>query len=81
MAFSIDTFLQTFLHPPTGTSPQDILAKLRHHIDVANNPAQYSTDTSVPALRAKRRNARQALRRLAKNHPLLAEQLMRAEGR
>ncbi|HKV92332.1 MAG TPA: hypothetical protein VJW20_07270 [Candidatus Angelobacter sp.] len=77
MTFSIDRFLQTFLRPPSGTSPQDIYAKIRHHIDVANNPAQYSSDTSVLALRVKRRNARQAVRRLVLKHPEIAEQLMR----
>lgn len=77
MTFSIDSFFQTFLRPPTGTSPQDITAKILHHIDVANNPAQYSSDHSTPALRAKRRSARQSLRRLALKHQEIAAKLMR----
>ncbi len=77
MTFSVDTFLRTFLSPPKGSSAQEIYAKLRHHIDVANNPAQYSSDTSVLALRTKRRNARQSLRRMVLKHPEIAEQFMR----
>lgn len=76
-SFSLNTFLQAFLKPPTGTSPEDIAAKLRHYIDVANNPSQYSDDHSTFALRAKRRNARQSLRRLVQKHPQIAAQLMR----
>jgi hypothetical protein len=76
MTFSLDSFFQTFLRPPTGTSPQDITAKILHFIDVANNPAQYSDDHSTHALRAKRRSARQSLRRLALKHQALAAQLM-----
>jgi hypothetical protein len=77
MTFSVDTFLRTFLSPPKGTSPQDIAAKIRHYIDVANNPAQYSDDHTTFALRAKRRSARQCLRRLVQKHPQIAAQLMR----
>jgi hypothetical protein len=76
MTFSVDTFLRAFLSPPSGSTPQDIINKIRHYIDVANNPAQYSSDTSIPALRAKRRNARQSLRRLVLKHPEIAAQIM-----
>ena len=76
MIFSLDSFFQTFLRPPTGKSPQDISAKILHYIDVVNNPEQYSEDHSTPALRAKRRSARQSLRRLALKHQALAAKLM-----
>jgi hypothetical protein len=76
-SFSLDTFLQAFLKPPTGTSPEDIVARLRHYIDVANNPSQYSDDHSTDALRAKRRSARQNLRRIALKYPHIAAQLLR----
>lgn len=77
MTFSVDTFLRTFLSVPKGKSPEDIAAKIRHYVDVANNPSQYSDDPSTFALRAKRRSARQSLRRLVQKHPQIAAQLMR----
>jgi hypothetical protein len=76
VTFTLDSFFQTFLRPPTGSSPQDITAKILHFIDVANNPAQYSEDHSTLALRAKRRSAKQSLRRLALKHQDLAAKLM-----
>jgi hypothetical protein len=76
MTFSLDSFFKTFLRPPTGTSPQDITAKILHFIDVVNNPAKYSDDNSTHALRAKRRSAKQSLRRLALKHQELAAKLM-----
>ena len=81
MTAPIDRFFQTFVRPPTGKSPEDILAKLRHYIDVANDPSTYATDKSAFAVRAKRRNARQAIRRLVQRHPEIAAQMMRETKR
>jgi hypothetical protein len=77
MTFSVDSFLAAFLSPPSGSTPQDIISKIRHQIDVVNHPEEHSSDTSIPALRAKRRNARQSLRRLVLKHPEIAAQIMR----
>jgi len=72
----IEQFFDIFVRPPHGKSPDAILAKLRHHIDVANHADQYVSDKSTFAIRAKRRNALQAIRRLVQRHPALAAQMI-----
>ena len=76
MQQSTRVFLQTFLAPPEGKSPQDIKARLLHWIEVANSPEQFTGDPSAHTLAAKRRSARQNVKRLAERHPEIAAQLM-----
>jgi hypothetical protein len=70
-------FLSQFLTTPKGNSPQDIEARIRHWIDVYNDPAQYTEDKSPYAVAAKRKAARQSLRRLLERHSAIGEQIMR----
>lgn len=74
---SVDTFLETFLEPPPGKSPQQIKARLLHWIELANHPERFSVDKSAIALAKKRRSARQSLKRLAERHPEIAAALLR----
>jgi hypothetical protein len=77
---TLDSFFQKFIRPLTGTSPQDLLSKAHHLIDVVNDPAQYAVDTSPFALRAARRSARQSLRRLMLKRPEVLKQIMAAKN-
>jgi len=74
---SVDSFLKAFLAPPPGDSPQDIKARLLHWIAVANEPHKFLTENNPHSVAAKRRSARQNLRRLAQRHPEIADQLMK----
>ena len=71
----IDHFLNKFLKPPAGATPEAIKEKLRYWIDVANSPEKYTDDRTPYALGALRRNARQNARRIALRNPRVAEQL------
>ena len=80
-ASNLDEFIQTFLpSPPKGDSPANIATRIRHWIDVYNHPEKFTDDHSPYALRAKKRSARQNVRRLAEKHPDIAGRIM-AEAR
>lgn len=76
MTVSVDTFVQTFVGPPKGNSPEQIAERIRHWVDVCNHPERYCQDASPYAISAKRRTARQNLRRMTRKHPHVAEQIM-----
>ncbi len=79
---TLDSFCEKFLQPAKGDSPEQIANRIRHWIEVCNRAEEFCQDSSPYALSAKRRSARQNLRRLVKKHPLIAEQIRReAEGR
>lgn len=75
---SVDSFLKAFLAPPPGDSPQDIKTRLLHWVAVANDPEKFIEDQSTHAVAAKRKSARQNLKRLAERHPDIAAELMKA---
>lgn len=68
--------LLKFLTPPKGSGPEVLIEKIKHYIAVCNHPEQFSADRSPYAVAAKRRGARQNIRRLLKSHPELASVLM-----
>ena len=71
-------FAAKFVKPPKGDSPEQIEGRIRHWVDVANHPEAFvKGDTSRFAISAKRRSARQSLRRLLHKHPEVAEAMMR----
>jgi|HubBroStandDraft_5_1064220.scaffolds.fasta_scaffold853916_2 hypothetical protein len=75
---AVSDFLGTFLMPPKGDSPEAIAERIRHWIYVANHPEEFVKDDPSPyAISAKRRTARQNLRRLVKNHEQIAASIMR----
>ncbi len=76
MPQEIDQFLNAFLVPPPGQSPQSIKDRCLHWIDVCNEPEKFTTEQNGHALAAKRRSARQCLRRLAERHPEIVAALM-----
>jgi hypothetical protein len=77
MADEMKQFIEQFLRPPKGDSPEQIMGRIRHWIDAAQHPEQFvGGDSSVHAIRAQRRNALQNLRRHLKKHPVLAKQVM-----
>jgi len=72
---NIETFLTEFLDKtPKGNSIAD---RIRHWIAVYENPQSFTTDASPYAVAAKRKAARQNLKRLAARHQAVAEQIMR----
>lgn len=78
MNTAIDIFLAKFLVPPKGDSPEEIADRIRYWIEVANHPEKFVKDDSSPyAVSAKRRTARQNLRRLVSKHSQVAAQIMR----
>jgi hypothetical protein len=77
MTVSLDTFFQRFLRPPKGNSSEQIAERIRHWIDVCNHPERYSQDANEYAISAKRRTARQNLRRLGRKHPHIVAEIMR----
>jgi hypothetical protein len=81
MQTELEKFLQRYLQPPKGNSPEQVAARIRHWIRVANDPTSFvNGDTSSYAISAKRRTARQNIRRLLKNYPQVAEQVMRDDA-
>jgi hypothetical protein len=74
---SLETFLQTFIKPPHGASPDIIKAWMLHHTDVINRA---NLSQLIPAGRKRsahqRKMARQSLRRLILRYPHLANQLV-----
>ena len=77
----IKDFTDKFLKLPKGDSPEQIAARIRHWVDVANTPEAFvEADTSPYAIRAKRRSALQNVRRLLKRHPDVAEAMMQQPG-
>jgi hypothetical protein len=73
----VKEFADKFLKAPRGDSPEQIAARIRHWVDVANHPEAFvAGDTSPYAISAKRRSARQNLRRLLQKHPHIAEALL-----
>lgn len=74
---TIKEFTEKFLQIPKGDSPEQIEARIRHWVDVVNHPEAFvAEDTSPYAISAKRRSARQNLRRLLQKHPDVAEAIM-----
>jgi hypothetical protein len=79
MAFdpTLKEFTDMFLQPPKGNSPEQIAARIRHWVDVANAPEAFvAGDASPYAISAKRRSARQNLGRLLKRYPDVAKSIM-----
>lgn len=77
-ADQIDQLLKGFLKtPPRRNGPEQVKTRLLQHIQIANNPEQYCTDESQPALAKRRRNAIQGIRRLAERYPDIAAQLLK----
>ena len=73
----IKEFTDKFLNLPKGDSPEQIEARIRHWVDVANHPEAFTNgDTSPYSISAKRRSARQNLRRLLQRHPEVAKTIM-----
>ena len=82
MSTQLDGFMERYLSAPQGSSPEQIVARIRHWIHVANHPEQFvNGDTSRYAISAKRRSARQNLRRLLKSYPAIAEQVMQEDSK
>lgn len=81
MNHEVEQFFSKFLSSPKGNSPQDIEARVRHWIDAANHPEQYTQDKSPYAVAARRKSARQNLRKLLVRHPHIAGQIMRETNR
>ena len=73
---NVNQFLERFLNTPSGKSPQAIRSRFQHWAEVYANPDQFSQDHSPHALAAKRKSARQCLRRLAERHPGVASELI-----
>lgn len=82
MNTGVDLFLDKFLLPPKSDSAKATTERIRYWIDVANHPEQFVKDDLSPyAISAKRRTARQNLRRLLKKYGQVAATLMHeAEG-
>ena len=77
MTTVVETFLEKFLRAPKGNSPEQITGRIRHWIDVCNHPERYCKDAGAYAISAKRRSARQNLRRLARKNPHIVADIMR----
>lgn len=74
---TIKEFTEKFLKPPKGDSPEQIEARIRHWVDVANHPEAFvNGDKSQYSISAKRRSALQNLRRVLKRHPDVAKAIM-----
>lgn len=73
---SAQEFLTRFLPPPSGQSPEAVRARFKHWVEVYAHPEQFTEDHSPHALAAKRKSARQCLRRLAERHPKIADALL-----
>lgn len=74
---TIKEFTDKFLKPPKGDSPEQIEARIRHWVDVANHPEAFVAGDKNPySISAKRRSALQNLRRLLKRHPDVAKTIM-----
>ena len=73
---NIQQFLDTFLIPPKGKSPQEIRDRFKHWAEVYAHPEQFTKDHNPHALAAKRKSARQCLRRLTERHPDIAKVLL-----
>jgi hypothetical protein len=76
MEHFVDRLLQTFLVPTSGRSPQSVRDRFKHWITVYSHPEKFTEDRSPHALAAKRKSARQCLKRLADRHPEVAAALM-----
>ena len=83
MPNDVDAFIKKFLRPPksSANSPDDVAARLRYWISVVNRPELFmkEDDPNPYAVSARRRTARQNLRRLLKKYPDVAAQVMREE--
>ena len=78
MDTTVNSFLEKFLRPSGGNSAGAVADRIRFWIGMANRPEDFvKGDPSPYAISAKRRTARQNLRRLLKKHPQVAAQIMR----
>ena len=73
----VQQFIHTFTVPPSGRTPQTLRERFQHWIEVYAHPEQFTKDHSPHALAAKRKSARQCLRRLAERHPEVAAAFLR----
>jgi hypothetical protein len=73
----VQKFIDQFLILPSGKSPAAIRDRFEHWREVHSHPEKYTEDQSPHALAAKRKSARQCLRRLAERHPDIAASLVR----
>ena len=69
--------LSHFITPPKGTSPAAIKDRILHWLDVSTNPQNHIMDSSAYAVAARRKTARQNLRKLILKYPSLAAELKR----
>lgn len=66
--------------PIPKDSPESIVENIIKWIGVANNPAKFYQDAGDYELRARRRNARQNVRRLLSRHPALVPMVAKLMG-
>lgn len=69
MQDTIQTFIEKFLIPTPGKSPQAIKDRILHWVEVANHPEKFTSTQDIHAIAAKRKNARQCVKDLAARHP------------
>ena len=79
---TIQHLLNTFLKPPSGKSPAAIRERLLYWIEQANHPEKYTKDedTSKLAIADVRRKARQNVRRIIAEHPVVASSLAKEQS-
>ncbi|HWZ51875.1 MAG TPA: hypothetical protein VNW54_10475 [Granulicella sp.] len=71
----VTKLLNSFLTAPKGNSPAEIVVGMLHWADVCNHPELYANDDPHPlAISAKKRSARQNLKRLVDKYPHLVAQ-------
>jgi type II secretory pathway component GspD/PulD (secretin) len=71
----VNQLLSSFLAPPKGNSPAEIIARMINWADVYDHPELHTSgDTHPLAIRAKKRTSRQSLKRLVEKYPHLAAQ-------
>ena len=57
MQDTIQTFIEKFLIPTPGKSPQAIKDRILHWVEVANHPEKFTSTQDIHAIAAKRKNA------------------------
>jgi hypothetical protein len=74
---SATALVNQFFKSPGNSSPDAVKNRLRHWIEVAATLEQSHPELNRYEVATLRRNARENARKLAKRHPLIADELMR----
>ena len=67
--------LRRFLPPPTGTSPEAIKDRIMHWFAIAKHPEKHVESSNLHTIAAKRKAAKQNLRKLIVWYPQIAAEI------